>query len=113
MTLSRMFNKYVRSGLSVEDSEVRSYYNRNLKSFSLPEEIRVRDSFFRLPENASPATTAAVREKAAAALARARKGEDFIRLVKELSKARLLRWAEIGLCSATSSSQRSKRLRGT
>jgi peptidyl-prolyl cis-trans isomerase SurA len=87
MTLSRMFNKYVRSGLVIDEAEVRAYYDRNIKSYSLPEEIRVRQIFFRLPENATPSETAAVKEKATAALARAKKGEDFIRLVKELSES--------------------------
>jgi len=87
MTLSRMFNKYVRSGIAVNEAEVRAYYERNIKSYALPEEIRVRQIFFRLPENATPAETAAIKEKATAALARAKKGEDFIRLVKELSES--------------------------
>jgi peptidyl-prolyl cis-trans isomerase SurA len=86
MTLSRMFNKFVRSGLSVEEAEVRAYYDRNLKSFSLPEEIRVRQLFFRLPDKATAAQVAEVKAKAEAALARAKKGEDFVRLVKELSE---------------------------
>lgn len=87
MTLSRTFNKFVRSGLAVDEAEVRTYYDRNIKNYSLPDEIRVRQIFFRLPENAAPSETAAAREKAAAALARAGKGEDFIRLVKELSES--------------------------
>ncbi len=87
MTLSRVFNKYVRSGLAVDEAEVRAYYEKNIKSYSIPEEIRVRQIFFRLPENATPAQTAAVKEKALAALERAKKGEDFIHLVNELSES--------------------------
>ncbi len=87
MTLSRMFNKYVRSGLTVDEAEVRAYYDRNIKIYSLPEEIRVRQIFFRVPESATPAETAAVKEKATAAFARAKKGEDFTKLVKELSES--------------------------
>ncbi len=86
MTLSRMFNKYVRSGITVDEAEARSYYERNIKSYSLPEEIRVRQIFFRVPEQATPAEVSAVKQKATAALARAQKGEDFTRLVKELSE---------------------------
>ncbi len=87
MTISRVFNKYVRSGLAVDEADVRAYYERNKKSYSLPEEIRVRQIFFRLPENATPDQTAAVKQKALAALERAKKGEDFIRLVNELSES--------------------------
>jgi parvulin-like peptidyl-prolyl isomerase len=87
MTLSRLFNKYVRSGLAVNEAEVRAYYDRNAKNYSLPEEIRVRQIFFRLPDNATRAQSAEVKEKAAAALARAKKGEDFANLVKDLSES--------------------------
>ncbi len=86
MMLSRSFNKFVRSGIAVDEKEVRSYYERNVKDYSLPEEIRVRQIFFRIPDKAGPAAVAAVREKAEAARARANKGEDFTRLVKELSE---------------------------
>lgn len=86
MTLSRMFNKYVRSGVAVDEAEVRAYYERNIKSYSLPEEIRVRQIFFRVPENATPSETALIQEKATAASARAKKGESFVTLVKELSE---------------------------
>ncbi len=86
MTLSRMFNKYVRSGVAVDEAEARAYYERNIKSYSQPEEIRVRQIFFRVPENATPAETAAIGEKARAASVRAKKGENFVTLVKELSE---------------------------
>ena len=87
MTLSRVFNKYVRSGLAVDEAEVRAYYEKNKKSYSMPEEIRVRQIFFKLPENATPDQTEAVKAKAREALERAKKGEDFIRLVEELSES--------------------------
>jgi len=87
MTLSRMFNKFVRSGLAVDEAEVRAYYDRNVGQYSLPEEIRVRQIFFRVADDATSAEVAAVREKAEAALARAKKGEDFPRLARELSES--------------------------
>ncbi|HXY53211.1 MAG TPA: peptidyl-prolyl cis-trans isomerase [Nitrospirota bacterium] len=87
MTLSRVFNKYVRSGLAVDEAEVRAYYEKNKKTYSMPEEIRVRHIFFKLPEDATPAQTEAVKEKALEALERAKKGQDFIRLVEELSES--------------------------
>jgi len=86
MTLSRMFSKYVRSGLAVDEAEVRAYYERNTKAFALPEEIRVRQIYFPLPENAAPAQVAAINTRAQAVYERARKGEDFIQLVRENSK---------------------------
>jgi len=86
MTLSRVFNKYVRTGLTVEDPEIRAYYERNKAKYSLPEEIRVRQIFFKLPDNASASQVAAIKAKATEVLGRARKGEDFIELVKTVSE---------------------------
>ena len=86
MTVSRVFNKYVRSGLAVEETEIRAFYDRNKKNYSLPEEIRVRQILFKIPDKASTSQIDAVRDKAKAAYERARQGEDFIRLVREFSE---------------------------
>jgi peptidyl-prolyl cis-trans isomerase SurA len=85
ITLSRMFNKHVRSGVTMDEAEARVFYQNNLKAYALPEEIRVRQIFLRLPEKATPAQDAAVREKARMVYERAKQGEDFIRLVRETS----------------------------
>ncbi len=85
MTLSRMFNKYVRSGIAVDEAELKAYYENNRKSFTLPEEVRVRQIFFPLPDNATPAQTAEVKARAQAVYEQARSGEDFIRLVRRNS----------------------------
>lgn len=85
ITLSRVFNKYVRTGLAVDENELRSYYAKNPRAFQLPEEVRIRQILLRLPEGATPSQTEAVRNKANEAAARALKGEDFIALVREYS----------------------------
>lgn len=87
MTLSRAFNKYVRTGLSVDESEMRSYYERNPRAFQLPEEVRIRQVLLRLPEGATPAQVEPVRTRANEAAARALKGDDFLSLVREYSDA--------------------------
>jgi len=87
MTLSRVFNKFVRSGLAVEENELRAYYDRNPVAFRLPEEVRVRQILLRIPEKASSAQIAAVREKAFRAAERAAAGEDFSLLVREYADA--------------------------
>ena len=87
IALSRVFNKYVRSGLILDETELRAYYERNQKVYALPEEIRVRQIFIKLPDRATPAQTAAARERARTAFERARKGEDFALLVRELSES--------------------------
>jgi len=86
ITLSRLFNKNVRSGIAIDEAEVRAFYERNAKNYSLPEEVRVRQIFLTLPEKAAPAQVAAIKDKAQAVYERARKGEDFIRLVREVSE---------------------------
>ncbi len=86
ITLSRLFNKYVRSNVNVDEAEAREFYQNNAKTYSLPEEIRVRQIFLALPDKATPEQAAAVREKAQAVYARAQKGEDFIHLVREVSQ---------------------------
>ncbi|MGC1453686.1 MAG: peptidylprolyl isomerase [Nitrospirota bacterium] len=86
ITLSRLFNKYVRSNVNVDEAEAREFYQNNPKTYSLPEEIRVRQIFLALPDKATPEQAAAVREKAQAVYARAQKGEDFIHLVREVSQ---------------------------
>lgn len=85
MTLSRMFGKYVRTGLLVDEAEARAYYERNLRVFSLPEEIRMRQIHFPVPQHATTAQTAQVRSQAQAVFERSRKGEDFLKLVREYS----------------------------
>jgi peptidyl-prolyl cis-trans isomerase SurA len=86
MTLSRMFNKYVRSLIAVDEAEARAFFQKNVKNFALPEEIRVRQIYIPLPENAKPDKIAAVEKKAQSVYERAKKGEDFIRLVREASE---------------------------
>ncbi len=85
ITLSRIFNKYVRSGLGLDEAELRAYYERNQKAYALPEEIRVRQIFIKQPDNATASQAAAARERARIASERARRGEDFVGLVRELS----------------------------
>lgn len=86
ITLSRLFNKYVRSGVNVDEAEARAFYQNNPKTYSLPEEIRVRQIFLTLPDKATPEQAAAIKEKAQSVYARAQKGEDFIKLVHEVSQ---------------------------
>ena len=86
ITLSRLFNKYIRSNVNVDEAEARAFYQNNPKTYSLPEEIRVRQIFLTVPGDATPEQAAVIREKAQSVYARAQKGEDFIRLVREVSQ---------------------------
>jgi peptidyl-prolyl cis-trans isomerase SurA len=85
MTLSRLFNKHVRSGIAVDEAEVRTYYEKNLHQFTLPEEVRVRHLVVSMPAGATDEQVEATRQKAEALMARLRNGEDFIKLIRERS----------------------------
>jgi peptidyl-prolyl cis-trans isomerase SurA len=85
MTLSRLFNKYVRTGLAVDDAEVRAFYDKNTKQYSLPEEIKMRQLVVAIPEKASPDQVKTAQEKAAALMERIRNGADFVKLIREHS----------------------------
>jgi peptidyl-prolyl cis-trans isomerase SurA len=86
MTLSRVFNKFVRSGISVDEAEARAFYEKNANAYVLPEEIRMRRIFLPLPSKAKTDQIAAVKEKAQVVYERAKKGSDFTTLVRETSK---------------------------
>jgi peptidyl-prolyl cis-trans isomerase SurA len=86
MTLSRMVGKFVRAGIAVDEAEVRAYYERNLKSYTLPEEVRLRQIYFPLPDNATPNQIADMKAQAQKVFERAKKGGDFLRLVREHSE---------------------------
>ena len=86
ITLSRLFNKFVRSSVNVDEAEARAFYQNNPKTFTLPEEIRVRRIFLAMPDKATPVQAATIKEKAQSVHARAQKGEEFIHLVREVSQ---------------------------
>ena len=85
ITLSRLFNKHIRSGVAIDEDEVRAYYDRNTPQFALPEEVRVRHLVLTVPAGAAPKAAAEAREKAEGLLDRLRGGEDFIKLIRENS----------------------------
>ncbi len=85
MTISRLFNKFVRTGLTVDDAEVRDFYEKNHDQYALPEETRIRMLVVEVPANASAAQVASARDRAAGLLNRLRAGENFITLIRENS----------------------------
>jgi peptidyl-prolyl cis-trans isomerase SurA len=85
MTISRLFNKFVRAGLTVDDAEVKDFYEKNQDQYALPEETRIRLLVIEVPANASAAQVAEARDRAARLLDRLRAGENFISLIRENS----------------------------
>jgi len=81
----RVVNIAVGSKVSVSDEEVQSYYDRHMKSGSNVQ-VRASHIFFAIPENADVGVVAERQAAVQKVLARARAGEDFAKLAKELSE---------------------------
>ena len=80
----RVLNIAVGSRVNISDEEVKSYYDRHLKD-GTNTQVRASHIFVAIPDGADAAT---VREKEAQArkiLERAKGGEDFAKLARELS----------------------------
>jgi peptidyl-prolyl cis-trans isomerase SurA len=81
----RVLNIAVGSRVTISDEDVKTYYDRHMKAGGENVQVRASHIFVAIPEGAD---TAAVSEKQAQAvkiLERARAGEDFAKLARELS----------------------------
>lgn len=74
------------SGVDVEDAAVEEFYEKNKKQFVEPEQVKARHILFRAGEDASESEVEAARANAMKAMLRAREGEDFAELARELSE---------------------------
>ncbi len=83
----RVINIAVGSKIQVSDSDVESYYERNLKS-GKNDQVRVSHIFIAIPENADAAKVLEREEYARKIAARAKAGEDFAALAKQMSEDR-------------------------
>jgi len=80
----RVLNIAVGSKINVADSEVRSYYDRHMKSANV--QVRASHIFLAIPEDADNATVVEREKLAKRLLARAENGEDFAKLAREYSE---------------------------
>jgi len=71
---------------AVSDADVQTFYQENQGEFEQPELVRASHILFLIDENADEAAIAEAKSKADAAAARAKKGEAFDELAKELSE---------------------------
>jgi peptidyl-prolyl cis-trans isomerase SurA len=86
----RVVNIAVGSKVQISDADVQSYYERHMKS-GANVQLRVSHIFIAIPENADAAKVIEREEYARKILARAKAGEDFGKLARELSEDRATR----------------------
>ncbi|HET6283250.1 MAG TPA: peptidylprolyl isomerase [Polyangia bacterium] len=80
----RVINIAVGSRVTISDEDVKSYYDRHMKTGSNTQ-VRASHIFIAIPENADPSVVADKQAQANKVLARAKAGEDFAKMAKELS----------------------------
>ena len=72
--------------VEVEESDVEAYYADNASEFEEPETVRARHILIRVADDASDDEAADARKRAEEALERAKNGEDFAALAREISE---------------------------
>jgi peptidyl-prolyl cis-trans isomerase C len=81
----QLVKKEVLDKVNVSARDVQTYYDKNKAKYVEEEQIRARHILIRVPQEASPTDDAKLKGKADDVLKRAKKGEDFAVLAKELS----------------------------
>lgn len=89
LLLTRLREREVEPRVRVSDLEVEQYLQEQLTASNVPanQQINIAQLLVAVPENASETQLAALQAKAQRALERARAGEDFATLARELSDA--------------------------
>jgi peptidyl-prolyl cis-trans isomerase SurA len=84
--LARLMNQAVRSRVSVDTSEVESYYQTHREEFDRPPQVHVRHIFFRADPGAARPQIEAVQARATQVLQEARNGGNFADLARRYSE---------------------------
>jgi len=72
----------VQKKLSVNDGEIRDYYNMHPKEFLIPEKIHIRHILLKIPEDAGKEELLEVRKKVGEILGRIKGGQDFEKIAR-------------------------------
>lgn len=80
----RVINIAVGSRVSISDEDVKSYYDRHMKTGSNTQ-VKASHIFVAIPDGADASVVAEKQAQAQRILERAKKGEDFAKLARELS----------------------------
>jgi peptidyl-prolyl cis-trans isomerase SurA len=86
IVLARLMNQAVRSRVSVDASEVETYYRAHQDEFNQPAQARVRHIFFRVEPGGGRPQVEAVHGRATRVLQEARNGGDFADLARRYSE---------------------------
>ena len=85
MLRQQLVKKEVLDKVNVSARDVQTFYDKNKEKYVEEEQVRARHILIRVPQDVSPADDAKLKGKADDALKRAKQGEDFAALAKELS----------------------------
>ena len=83
---NRMIGQQVRTKVTVTDSDMTEYYERNKRLFLRDEEVNVSHILFVVPEKASDAEVEKIRKQALDVLEAIKRGKDFSELAKKYSQ---------------------------
>ena len=78
--------KVVLADIKISAEALQQYYKEHEKEFLLAETVKARHIFIQLPTKATPEEKVTAEAKAAAILARLKKGEDFAKVAAEVSE---------------------------
>jgi len=79
-------DEQIKGKAEVTDAEAKDFYDKNLDQFKTPAQVRASHILIKVPEDAKPEVEAEKKKAATAIAARAKKGEAFDKLAKELSE---------------------------
>jgi peptidyl-prolyl cis-trans isomerase C len=85
MLRQQLVKKEILDKVNVSARDVQNFYDKNKNKYVEEEQVRARHILIRVPQEVSPADEAKLKGRADDALKRAKKGEDFAALAKELS----------------------------
>jgi len=83
LAIKQMTDQEVRSKINISDDQMKRYYDGHQEQFKRPPQIRLRILLIRVDPSGLKADWDKARQKAQELADRARKGEDFAKLVRE------------------------------
>jgi parvulin-like peptidyl-prolyl isomerase len=79
-------DEQIKGKAEITDAEAKDFYDKNIDQFKTPAQVRASHILIKVPEDAKPEVDAEKKKAATAIAARAKKGEPFDKLAKELSE---------------------------